>query len=230
MAIDWSAVKAVKIPEGDCKRVAINGIIVWEKSGLPSEYQQVEYITATGQQYIDTRVIPNSNMRIVASGITGSNVGGSGFLFGSRTTTNTARFWIVTWQAYYKLGLGSSHNVNVIRASTNEDFTFDFNHNANHAVTVNGTTVGSVTVNDGIGYLYSIYVFGLNEKNSLNAQKTPCSFKRFTIYNSYEDAEPSMDLIPCYRIADGEIGMYDLANGEFYTNSGSGTFIKGEDV
>lgn len=39
-----------------------------------------------------------------------------------------------------------------------------------------------------------------------------------------------MNLVPCYRKSDGEIGMYDLVNGVFYTNSGSGTFIKGDDV
>lgn len=33
-----------------------------------------------------------------------------------------------------------------------------------------------------------------------------------------------------HQYNNGEIGMYDLVNGVFYTNSGSGTFIKGEDV
>lgn len=35
------------------------------------------------------------------------------------------------------------------------------------------------------------------------------------------------DLIPCFRKADNIAGMYDLVSGEFYTNSGTGTFEVG---
>jgi hypothetical protein len=38
------------------------------------------------------------------------------------------------------------------------------------------------------------------------------------------------DMIPCYRIADWEIWMYDVVNGVFYTNSWSWTFTKWPDV
>ena len=36
--------------------------------------------------------------------------------------------------------------------------------------------------------------------------------------------------VPCYRRSDGVIGLYDMENNLFYTNSGSGTFVKGADV
>lgn len=38
------------------------------------------------------------------------------------------------------------------------------------------------------------------------------------------------DFIPCYRKSDNEIGLYDLVNNTFYTNSGTGTFLKGNDI
>ena len=38
------------------------------------------------------------------------------------------------------------------------------------------------------------------------------------------------NLIPCYRKLDGIIGMYDLVSDVFYTNSGNGTFVKGNDI
>lgn len=37
-------------------------------------------------------------------------------------------------------------------------------------------------------------------------------------------------LIPCYHIVDDVIGMYDIVNNVFYTNSGNGTFEKGKDI
>lgn len=39
-----------------------------------------------------------------------------------------------------------------------------------------------------------------------------------------------VELVPCYRKADGVIGMYDLVTETFYTSTTSGTFIKGADV
>ena len=39
-----------------------------------------------------------------------------------------------------------------------------------------------------------------------------------------------LELIPCYRKADGVIGMYDLVSESFFANSGTGTFAKGGNV
>lgn len=36
------------------------------------------------------------------------------------------------------------------------------------------------------------------------------------------NGEKVLDLIPCYRKSDGEVGMYDLVTGTFYTNQGTG--------
>jgi hypothetical protein len=38
------------------------------------------------------------------------------------------------------------------------------------------------------------------------------------------------NFIPCYRKSDNVIGMYDVINDAFYTNSGTGTFIKGPNI
>jgi hypothetical protein len=46
----------------------------------------------------------------------------------------------------------------------------------------------------------------------------------------YEGTELIRDFVPCYRKSDNVIGLYDLANNEFYTNNGTGEFIKGADV
>lgn len=39
-----------------------------------------------------------------------------------------------------------------------------------------------------------------------------------------------LNLIPCYKISDGTIGMYDSVAGVFYANTGAGAFIKGPDI
>ena len=39
-----------------------------------------------------------------------------------------------------------------------------------------------------------------------------------------------LDLVPCYRKSDGEIGMYDTVSRQFFKNLGTGSFAKGADV
>ena len=39
--------------------------------------------------------------------------------------------------------------------------------------------------------------------------------------------EIKADFIPCYRITDNEIGLYNLVDNQFYTNQGTGEFLYG---
>ena len=38
------------------------------------------------------------------------------------------------------------------------------------------------------------------------------------------------NFIPCYRKSDNEIGLYDIVNNVFYTNQGTGEFLKGSNA
>lgn len=50
-------------------------------------------------------------------------------------------------------------------------------------------------------------------------------------FRVYIDNKLKIDLIPCYNIQNGAIGMYDIVEGKFYTNQGTGEdFIPGPDV
>lgn len=52
-----------------------------------------------------------------------------------------------------------------------------------------------------------------------------------TIKQSFTaDGAKEAEFVPCYRKSDGEIGMYDTVSKTFYTNAGTGTFLKGADV
>lgn len=49
---------------------------------------------------------------------------------------------------------------------------------------------------------------------------------------SFADADGNTisNLVPCYRKADGAVGMFDLIGKAFYSNAGTGSFTKGADV
>lgn len=201
---------------------------------LPDEYQEVEYITSnvssSSHPYINTYILPNSNMRVILKGKTGNQITSAGFLFGSRVTMHQQRFWGIIDQSKYRYGLGNGLNVNIASATTSQDFTFDFNFNESHSMKVNSLTTDSVTIND-TNYNFPIFLFGLNNNGTLDSsQQKSFSVYEFTIYNSYEDVNPIMKLIPCYRRIDNEIGMYDLVEKRFYTNAGTGEFAKGPET
>lgn len=49
----------------------------------------------------------------------------------------------------------------------------------------------------------------------------------FKLYNNGELVE---NFVPCYRVSDGVIGLYDIILGNFYTNQGTGNITKGRDI
>ena len=54
---------------------------------------------------------------------------------------------------------------------------------------------------------------------------------RVNSFKIYSDASTlARDLVPCYEIATTTIWLYDLVNDQFYTNAGSWTFTKWNDV
>ena len=60
----------------------------------------------------------------------------------------------------------------------------------------------------------------------------PWTSKNLYVYavRAYKDFDLLLDAVPCYRKSDGAIGMYDTVSGKFYTNIGSGSFAKGNNV
>lgn len=46
----------------------------------------------------------------------------------------------------------------------------------------------------------------------------------------YDNGKLTRDYVPCYRKSDNVIGLYDIVTGTFYTNAGTGTFLKGANV
>lgn len=55
---------------------------------------------------------------------------------------------------------------------------------------------------------------------------------RFKVYSLkiYNSWTPVRDFVPCYRIADTVIWLYDVVNDQFYTNAWSWTFTKWPNV
>ena len=195
---------------------------------LPSAYQEVEYIESSWTQYINTWWCPSSNYCKVVMDWTVYSWNNSWAVF----------FWMTNWSNAYslhtdhsirQLNIGSVVNKNTwISFSnwTNWTFTFEAN-NGSISVDIAGSTYTG-------GYSWSVsqstrpfYIFAFDE-NWSTTWKAKMRVNSFKIYSDANTVE--RDLVPCYRIADSVIGLYDLVNDVFYTNSWSWTFTKWSDV
>ena len=217
---------------------------VKEKNLLPDEYQQVEYIESTGTQYIDTNVKPTINTKVkcvLSSKKMGTNQNIA--YYGARTSYNeSTNFGFLNYSTSSKLRFDRGDFVfsgysNLVQAGTFYEIFQDKNENYVDGLKVSESNGSFDDVN------YNIYIFGINEKGNYIKNtawaEDEISFKFFKIYNNDEVVR---DFIPCYttttvtnvdgvQVPANTKGMYDLVEGKFYTNQGTGEdFIPGPEV
>lgn len=194
---------------------------------LPSAYQEVEYIESSGSQYIDTGFTPSVNTVIetdISWGtgqsdwaaffwVTGNDSSSDGVLwriYGSTASAFNPRFCNSDYnEAQINVTLNTFHNI-ILASNT---IKIDWNL---YTITTNWTP-----------YQSSIDLFAWNNGGSHWWRKWKCKIKTFIITENWT---LSRWFIPCYKIADTEIWLYDIINNQFYTNAWSWTFSKWADV
>ena len=195
---------------------------------LPDEYRQVEYIESSGTQYIDTGFAPNQNTRTVIDFMPTS--AGSLFIFGSRLGYNNNAYDLYTFANKFRDDYANTNYGN----NTSENFPkvenkrYLFDKNKNHSImyeenvqfydhTFNGQT---------INLSFNMFLFGVNSNGSI-ASSNMAKMKLYSC-KIYDNDILVRDFVPCYRINDVKVGLYDTINDVFYTNQGTGVFTYGE--
>lgn len=200
------------------------------KKRLPSEYQEVEWIGNDGTQYIMTNYFPSvDNVDITCSYMFTRGQFGDGMICGIKgsSTAQTLQVEFYNHSAWY-VGVGRSNFRNVLNnvgATLNTKYEL---HANNTALTIDGQSVGVNTIRNNSWFPLPLSIFawttGYDEAALINKG---CNICQLTIK---ENNNVVADFVPCYRKSDGEIGMYDTVSKTFYTNAGTGTFLKGADV
>ena len=191
-----------------------------EWRGLPSGYMQVEYIESSGTQYIDSMFKPNQDTRVVLDfQVTAENSDlSANVVFGARSSASSKAF-AVQWntsndnfQHFYNNGYD------------NLDFgKFDIRQivemNKN-VFSLNGETHTRTYAS--FQCAYALYLFALNNAG------TVAFYSKMRLYSCqiYDNGTLIRDYVPCLN-ASGTAGLYDMANGVFYTNAGTGGFVPG---
>ena len=183
---------------------------------FPAEYQEVEYIESTGTQYINTGLVPTVGLSFECKFlVTSSDSPGFGNVFGSRYGSNSGEYQLTSYGGG-NISVGTRNRVS-LAINTVHVVTFDGDTTA----TVDGTDV-NLTIGSLSNTSYNIALFGINQLGVYQQLQAGRIY-----YCRFGNVR---DFVPCYRISDGEIGMFDIVNSTFYTNIGSGTFLKGADV
>lgn len=190
-------------------------------SRLPAEYQEVEYIQSSGTQYIDTGFNPNQDTRTV---MTCEIVSGSVcYVFGT-WLEHPQSMYSVYWVNYWGVDYASSRTE--YTGETSKKVTIDMNKNV---ITV-GNTTKTVTKTTFTAPA-PLTLFALNNSSNANPGQ-PDYFAIAKLYQCkmYDNGTLIRDFVPCYRKSNRVGGLYDIVNGVFYGNAGTGAFTFGNDV
>ncbi len=241
--IDFSTVKDITIPEGSVSKITSGSALLWERSGLlPSVYQQVEYIQADGNQAIDTGVMASDyqdGLQYVFMGqCTGLSTKTNNYLFGclydGKRSANPS---LLGSNLLLVIVGGNGSGVCSKRVVLNTDFVLDVKGSSkaieDFIATYNGepfTRTDSEFINTDMPSS-NIYLLACNiNGNYYSSTSAPFMGKLYSFVMEDMRGEEIRHFVPCYRKADGIIGLYDIISKGFYTNIGSGSFTKGADV
>lgn len=195
-------------------------------AGLPPEYKQIEYLESSGTQRILARpgTAPlNQDSRVVITfAQTEDGVDETNYLFGARQNTSSNGFWFtITGSGTCAFGYGAEHSTTK-KITDTSIHTVDCDKNKCYVDGELIYTASSATFTTPTsGYLFAICGATTNFYYGKN---------RIYRYQEYADGVLVSDLIPCVRLSDNAIGMYDLVGNRFPVNSGTGAFVSGDDV
>ena len=188
---------------------------------LPPEYQEVEHIAGSGNQYI------NTGINLGDSGYRSETVISWNVIINRRQLTGAqdVGFWGVNANGYYEIYQASQYRAEVGRW---DNVSFEVTYSGGKSrryLTVNGAILfnGQESTTSPNG---TIYVFDIRHPTVTNTGLN-AKIKSHRIFVSDELVR---DFVPCYRKSDDKPGMYDLVSDTFFTNAGTGEFAVGPDV
>lgn len=184
-------------------------------------YTMLTYIECTGEQYINTGYIVQEDDVIEMDYITLVQTSDDKCLFGVYGEEGRVFISIYSSTAYVRFGTLNTSSATVSNARTK--FAIKLQKGS---VDIDGSTASPAF--DGMPQ-YPLYLFACNQRN--NSVNMYGIFRTMGFKISKTSGEVVMNLKPCKRNSDSEIGMIDLVSGQFFANEGSGTdFVAGSEA
>lgn len=182
---------------------------------LPEGYTQLEYIEGTGTQYVDTKFIPtpNTKVEIDIDFLAANNT--YNCVFGV-SQTGSDQFVV------YRNGTNMVGQVSTGTYSTSGITNTGRNScSLSNSLFTYGAYSAAVAAKN-FTYTYTLFLFAMNSKGNA----TLIAHQRLYSCRIYDNGVLIRNYIPC-KNASGAVGLYDLVNGVFYDNAGTGAFVAG---
>ncbi len=191
---------------------------------MPNEFQEVEWIGTSTTQYIDTQITPTELTRIEIRKKDYQTVWGNSSVCGCVGMTYLRFGFSTQSRESFRFGYKDKNYIATTPYDTDfHDFVLDAKNGVGKIDGVVDTTFSSTYT---FTQMVPMYLGKTNNRGSSGNG----GYANICLFKIYEDDVLVLDFIPCYRKSDNEIGMYDLVTQTFYTNAGTGTFMKGNDV
>lgn len=195
---------------------------------VPAGYTQLVYIEQPlgNSAYINTGISSGANIGFVIDAMSYDEKATSGYgcFFGARYNSNSSDLQLTTFSSSgsYAGTLrrgGSSQNYNAHLPAKNTRFTA--------SLVGNTYSIGAdtVTTSASMSRAYNIYLFALNNRNSV-AQHGHFRLYSLKITNNGVDVR---DFIPCID-PNNVVGLYDLVSGTFFSSENATTFVAGPTI
>jgi hypothetical protein len=200
---------------------------IWERNPF-MDYQEVEYIETTGTQWINTNLFSWTNIKTeVKIWITDTRMNMPIFWCYTNYSTPWVYYHLTPYSnAWYFWYNGSEWHWWILSFAIWQTYEIVYN-DENGYLNVDWNNIVSVSWTT--WYPWSTLWIAQRWTNHTWWEAPYYRYYYFKMYNNTTQ-QYERDMIPCYRIADWEIWMYDVVNGVFYTNSWSWTFTKWPDV
>lgn len=186
----------------------------------PETYQKIEYLESSGTQYINTGLhLSGENVEIEGNFYLINYSSSYAAWFRQYSAEGKESFRIIRANTnnnslYYVCGANASNSSAFAIQGLDNLYNFKLLFNS---LTINGQTL-SYSPSIGVGDSSKLYVFYSGTSG------------RFYSFKVKDGQIQILNLIPCRRISDSTLGMYDTVSGTFMKNSGTGVFIAGPDI
>lgn len=201
---------------------------VWYKRGLPSEYQPLDYIEATENQYINLDYVLNYGDTVKGCVEYTSIATAWRFILGVNEPDNSSPSTSIFGHnnnQYLITQIGSQTASQTTLAEANVKYNFEITLNSGSQILVVNNNIVAMTTTTETLSPYPIYLFAKNNGDTavINASNARCY--HLMIINNGQIVR---DYRPCYRISDGVNGLYEIVDGIFYTPSS--TLVRGNNI
>ena len=230
--IDFSILKALTIPEGDVKRIDINGVKQWEVD-VRDLYQRVESITTKGGTsggWFLTDFIANNQSGLELTYSVPSFSDAS--IMGSRTSSSNTRLYVIypmtSSRGYFGWNTAVSINCSI---AANAIHTTRLNWlNERKAVLMSADGTVELTKSFTATLVQQVSPVAICRYN--NATNTPGGGRAMTVYGARlsQGTEIVREYIPCYRKSDGEIGLFETLTETFLPSQVANGFTCGPEI